>query len=114
QVEKTANGYRLRSNPNMRVDARSFKMSKSRGNVVNPDEMVKDYGADTFRLYEMYMGPLTDQKPWNTRDIVGMYRFLNGVWRNLIGEDRDGQSPETGCTALGAQGRPAGWGRRDL
>jgi leucyl-tRNA synthetase len=69
------------------VDARSFKMSKSRGNVVNPDEIVRDYGADTFRLYEMYMGPLEAQKPWNTRDIVGMSRFLNGVWRNLVGDE---------------------------
>ena len=53
--------------PEIRVDARSFKMSKSRGNVVNPDDIVADYGADTFRLYEMYMGPLEAQKPWNTR-----------------------------------------------
>jgi leucyl-tRNA synthetase len=103
QVEKTANGFRLRSDPNLRVDARSFKMSKSRGNVVNPDDIVKDYGADTFRLYEMYMGPLEAQKPWNTRDIVGMSRFLNGVWRNLVGDEEsnktvtiaDGPIPES-------------------
>jgi leucyl-tRNA synthetase len=62
-------------------------MSKSRGNVVNPDDIVRDYGADTFRLYEMYMGPLEAQKPWNTRDIIGMTRFLNGVWRNLVGDE---------------------------
>ena len=62
-------------------------MSKSRGNVVNPDEIVEEYGADCFRLYEMYMGPLEAQKPWNTRDIVGMWRFLNGVWRNLVGDE---------------------------
>ena len=73
----------LRANANIVVDARSFKMSKSRGNVVNPDDIVKEYGADCFRLYEMYMGPLEAQKPWNTRDIVGMWRFLNGVWRNI-------------------------------
>jgi leucyl-tRNA synthetase len=79
--------HRLVANAAIRVDARSFKMSKSRGNVVNPDEIVADYGADTFRLYEMYMGPLEAQKPWNTRDIVGMSRFLNAVWRNLIGDD---------------------------
>jgi leucyl-tRNA synthetase len=87
QVEKVGEGYRLRSDPAFRVDARSFKMSKSRGNVVNPDDIVKDYGADTFRLYEMYMGPLEAQKPWNTRDIVGMSRFLNAVWRNLVGDE---------------------------
>jgi leucyl-tRNA synthetase len=62
-------------------------MSKSRGNVVNPDDIVRDYGADSFRLYEMYLGPLEAQKPWNTRDIVGMYRFLNSVWRNLVGDE---------------------------
>jgi leucyl-tRNA synthetase len=55
--------------------------------VVNPDEVVRDYGADTFRLYEMYMGPLEAEKPWNTRDIVGMSRFLSGVYRNLVGDD---------------------------
>jgi leucyl-tRNA synthetase len=87
EVEKTANGYRLRSDPNIRVDARSFKMSKSRGNVINPDEIVRDYGADAFRLYEMYMGPLEAQKPWSTRDIIGMSRFLNSVWRNLVGDE---------------------------
>ena len=90
-AEKTASGFRLKSNPDLRIDARSFKMSKSRGNVVNPDEIVKDYGADTFRLYEMYMGPLEAQKPWNTRDIVGMSRFLNSVWRNLVGDEESGK-----------------------
>ncbi|HEY2585795.1 MAG TPA: leucine--tRNA ligase [Tepidisphaeraceae bacterium] len=95
EVEKVGDGYRLRSNPEIRVDARSFKMSKSRGNVVNPDTIVQDYGADTFRLYEMYMGPLEAQKPWNTRDIVGMSRFLNSVWRNIIGGDEEAPVPGT-------------------
>jgi len=57
-------GYYLRSDPQIKVDARAFKMSKSRDNVVNPDDIVRDYGADCFRLYEMYMGPLEQQKPW--------------------------------------------------
>jgi leucyl-tRNA synthetase len=99
-VEKKGDAYTLKANPAIRVDARSFKMSKSRGNVVNPDNIVRDYGADTFRLYEMYLGPLEAQKPWNTRDIVGMSRFLDSVWRNLVGEDRDGVSPETGSTRI--------------
>ncbi len=86
---KKGDGYYLRSDPTIRVDARSFKMSKSRGNVVNPDEIVLDYGADTFRLYEMYLGPLEAQKPWNTRDIVGMSRFLAKVWRHMVGEEED-------------------------
>jgi leucyl-tRNA synthetase len=88
-VEKTANGYRLKSNANIRVDARSFKMSKSRGNVANPDDIIRDYGADAARLYVMYMGPLEAQKPWNTRDIIGMTRFLNSVWRNLVGDEEN-------------------------
>ncbi len=87
EVEKKGESYFLKSDPSVKVKAESFKMSKSRGNVVNPDDIVKDYGADAFRLYEMYMGPLESQKPWNTRDIVGMTRFLNSVWNNLVGEE---------------------------
>ncbi len=89
-IQKQGDSYVLKANAAIKVDARSFKMSKSRGNVVNPDTIVGDYGADTFRLYEMYMGPLEAQKPWNTRDIVGMARFLNSVWRNLVGDYEDG------------------------
>ena len=85
-VEQQKDGYFLKSDRKIKVDARSFKMSKSRGNVVNPDDIVKDYGADAFRLYEMYMGPLEAQKPWSTRDIVGQTRFLSAVWRNIIGD----------------------------
>jgi len=92
EVEKVGEAYRLKSNPSIKVEGKTFKMSKARGNVVNPDDIVRDYGADCFRLYEMYMGPLEDPKPWNTRDIVGMARFLNGVWRNLVGDDEDANS----------------------
>ncbi len=63
------------------------KMGKSLKNAVSPDEMCETYGADTLRLYEMYMGPLEASKPWNTRDIVGVYRFLQRLWRNLVDED---------------------------
>lgn len=62
------------------------KMSKSRGNVINPDDVVNEYGADTLRLYEMFLGPLERSKPWNTAGIEGIYRFLNRVWRNLVDE----------------------------
>jgi leucyl-tRNA synthetase len=91
EVERRGDAYFLKANPTIKVKAESFKMSKSRGNVVSPDDIVRDYGADSFRLYEMYMGPLEAQKPWSTRDIVGMMRFLNSVWRNLIGDTPEGE-----------------------
>jgi leucyl-tRNA synthetase len=59
----------------------SRKMSKSRGNVVNPDDVVREYGADAMRLFEMFMGPLEEMKPWSTRGVEGVFRFLNRVWR---------------------------------
>ncbi len=59
----------------------SRKMSKSRGNVVNPDDVVAEYGADSLRLFEMFMGPLEEMKPWSTRGVEGVSRFLNRVWR---------------------------------
>jgi leucyl-tRNA synthetase len=62
------------------------KMSKSRGNVVNPDDILKEFGADAFRLYEMFMGPLEMVKPWNTKGVEGVYRFLGRVWRLFVDE----------------------------
>jgi len=66
------------------------KMSKSRGNVVNPDNIIKTYGADTLRIYEMFMGPLQDSKPWDSKGIIGIYRFLNRVWQlaELLKEEK--------------------------
>ncbi len=69
------------------VDARSYKMSKSRGNVINPDDVIKEYGADSLRLYEMFMGPLEQVKPWSTKGVEGVYRFLKRVWRLVINEE---------------------------
>jgi leucyl-tRNA synthetase len=66
------------------------KMSKSLKNVINPDDVIAEYGADTFRLYEMYMGPLESSKPWNPRDISGLYRFLQRAWRLLV-DERSGE-----------------------
>lgn len=62
------------------------KMSKRYKNVVNPDDVIAEFGADTCRLYEMYMGPLEASKPWNPRDIVGCFRFLQRIWRHLLDE----------------------------
>ncbi|MGH7251232.1 MAG: leucine--tRNA ligase, partial [Nitrospiraceae bacterium] len=67
------------------------KMSKSRGNVVNPDEMMDQFGADAVRLYEMFMGPLEAMKPWSTRSVEGITRFLDRVWRLIVNGD-GGQS----------------------
>ena len=58
-------------------------MGKSLKNIVTPDYMYENYGADTFRLYEMSMGPLDESRPWNTRNVVGGMRFLQRLWRNV-------------------------------
>jgi len=63
------------------------KMSKSRGNVVNPDKVIADYGADSMRLYEMFMGPLEAIKPWSMQGVEGVHRFLQRAWRVIIDED---------------------------
>lgn len=83
-VEKQGDTFVLQANKAIRVDARSFKMSKSRGNVVNPDIVIEQYGADSLRLYEMFMGPLEAVKPWNMRSVEGVYRFLSRVWRLIV------------------------------
>ena len=70
-----------------KVTRTTAKMSKSLKNVINPDDVIEEYGADTFRLYEMYMGPLADSKPWNTDDINGMFRFLQRTWRLFVDEN---------------------------
>jgi leucyl-tRNA synthetase len=89
QVEKKGDGFVLKEAPEIRVDARAYKMSKSRGNVINPDAVVAQYGADSMRLYEMFMGPLEATKPWSMRGVEGVYRFLGRVWRLAIDDRSD-------------------------
>jgi len=71
------------------LNGRAEKMSKSRGNVVNPDDIVKEYGADSLRLYEMFMGPLEAVKPWNTKSVEGVYRFLTRAWRLIVDDGEE-------------------------
>jgi leucyl-tRNA synthetase len=76
------------------------KMSKSLKNVINPDDIIGQFGADTFRLYEMYMGPLEASKPWNTKDTIGCFRFLQRAWRMSVDE-------QTGKLRLAGVANPA-------
>jgi leucyl-tRNA synthetase len=85
-VEKVGDAFVLKADPRIRVDARAYKMSKSRGNVINPDQVVDQYGADAMRLYEMFMGPLEATKSWSMRGVEGVYRFLSRVWRLTVDE----------------------------
>lgn len=89
QVEKKGEGFVLKDDPAIRIDSRAFKMSKSRGNVVNPDEVVREYGADSLRLYEMFMGPLEATKPWAMTGVGGVRNFLDRVWRMVVDPKAD-------------------------
>ncbi len=86
RVEKKGDHFVLKEAADIRVDARAYKMSKARGNVINPDQVIEDYGADSLRLYEMFMGPLEAVKPWSMRGVEGVYRFLGRVWRLFVDE----------------------------
>lgn len=92
QVEKKGQFFVLKENPSIRVEARAHKMSKSRGNVVNPDKVIEEYGADSLRLYEMFMGPLEAVKPWSTKSVEGVYRFLSRAWRMIIDDPAETMS----------------------
>lgn len=83
-VLKTGDKFVLKDHPEIRVDSRAHKMSKARGNVVNPDEIVREYGADSLRLYEMFMGPLEATKPWSMQGVAGVRNFLDRVWRMMV------------------------------
>jgi leucyl-tRNA synthetase len=87
QVAKKGNDFVLVEDAAIVVESRAFKMSKSRGNVINPDSIVREYGADSLRLYEMFMGPLEATKPWSMSGVEGVSRFLSRVWRMIV-DDR--------------------------
>ncbi|XEC96778.1 leucine--tRNA ligase [Paenibacillus tarimensis] len=86
-VVSTKEPFQKLVNQGMILGTNNEKMSKSRGNVINPDDIVGEYGADTLRMYEMFMGPLEATKPWNTNGVEGTFRFLSRVWRLFVNED---------------------------
>ncbi len=86
EVEHEGGVWRLKADGRP-VEAQIEKMSKSRYNVVNPDDVVREYGADSMRLYEMFMGPLDRDKPWTDEGVQGVHRFLRRVWALFISED---------------------------
>jgi leucyl-tRNA synthetase len=92
----TQEPYQKLINQGMILGEDNQKMSKSRGNVINPDDVVKDYGADSMRLYEMFMGPLEATKPWSMQGVEGVHRLLQRAWRAII-------DPETGKLADSVQ-----------
>lgn len=85
-VEKQGEAFVLKEAPHIRIESRAYKMSKSRGNVVNPDDIVREYGADSLRLYEMFMGPLKATKSWSMEGVHGIRSFLDRVWRLIVDE----------------------------
>jgi leucyl-tRNA synthetase len=89
----TKEPFRKLINQGMILGEDGQKMSKSRGNVVNPDRVVAEYGADSMRLYEMFMGPLEAIKPWSMRDMQGVSRFLQKAWRLVVEEETGGLAP---------------------
>ncbi len=86
QATKSGESFVLKSDPAVRLESRAYKMSKSRGNVVNPDQVVREYGADSLRLYEMFMGPIEATKPWSMEGVNGVRGFLDRVWRMIVDE----------------------------
>lgn len=102
EAEKKGNLIVLKGQPDIRLSARAHKMSKSRGNVVNPDAVIEEYGADALRCYLMFMGPLEQVKPWNTNGVQGMSRFLSRVWRLVV----DGKTGDVSAAVVDDEASP--------
>ena len=85
-AEKQGEAFVLKADRAIRLESRAYKMSKSRGNVINPDDVVREYGADALRLFEMFMGPLEATKPWSMEGVNGVRGFLDRVWRMIVND----------------------------
>lgn len=85
-AQKHGEAFVLAADPSVRLESRAYKMSKSRGNVVSPNAVVAEYGADSLRLYEMFMGPLEATKPWSMEGVNGVRGFLDRAWRMIIND----------------------------
>ena len=94
-VEETAPDVFIEKETGEKLERVIAKMSKSLKNVINPDDVIRDYGADSVRMYEMFMGPLEISKPWNTNGLIGIHRFLEKIWavseKPMTDEDMEGK-----------------------
>jgi len=89
--------------PGMVLGPNGEKMSKSRGNVINPEDVIKEWGADSLRMFEMFLGPFHQAKPWQTNGVSGIHRFLKRVWRLFVNEAGELQSKLTGTSSSAFQ-----------
>jgi len=102
-IVSTKEPFQRLVNQGMILGEDNQKMSKSRGNVVNPDDVIREYGADSLRLYEMFMGPLEAVKPWSMRGVEGVFRFLNRAYRLMCDEETGALLPAVGGDATSEQ-----------
>ncbi|KAK6932771.1 Methionyl/Leucyl tRNA synthetase [Dillenia turbinata] len=103
KVTKVGDSFVMKDSPNIRLIAWAYKMSKSRGNVINPDDVITEYGADSLRLYEMFMGPFRDTKTWNISGIEGVHRFLARTWRLIVGSPSSDGTFREGTVAVDSE-----------
>ena len=110
EARKQGDSFVLAAAPDIRLRSQAYKMSKSRGNVVNPDGVVQEYGADALRLYEMFMGPLQQTKPWSMDGVNGVRGFLDRAWRMII----DDRAEELTLHSAVQDSEPSEEARREL